>query len=71
MIRLVGVVLAVVGAVVLWSGLKARDSLAERATELFTGRNTDKTTLYLAGGGGALAGGILLVLFGGGGRKRR
>ncbi|MDC0707098.1 DUF3185 family protein [Stigmatella sp. ncwal1] len=64
-------VLAVVGAVVLWSGLKARDSLAERATELFTGRNTDKTTLYLAGGGGALAGGILLVLFGGGGRKRR
>lgn len=70
LVRLVGVMLAVAGGVLLWTGLQARDSLAERATEVFTGRNTERTTLYLAGGGAALAGGILLVLFGGGRRKR-
>lgn len=69
-VRLLGVMLAIAGAVLLWSGLKARDSLSERATELITGRNTDRTTLYLAGGGAALVGGILMVLAGGGRRRR-
>ncbi|GHG75813.1 DUF3185 family protein [Comamonas sp. JC664] len=69
-VRLLGVMLAIAGAVLLWSGLKARDSLTERATELITGRNTDQTTLYLAGGGAALAGGLLMVLAGGGRRRR-
>jgi hypothetical protein len=69
-IRLVGLMLAVAGGVLLWTGLRARDSLAEKATELFTGRNTEQTTLYLAGGGAALAGGIVLMLFGGGRRRR-
>ncbi len=68
--RVLGLMLAVAGAVLLWTGMKARDSLAERATELVTGRNTERTTLYLAGGGAALAGGVLLMLFGGGGRRR-
>ncbi len=68
--RVLGLMLAVVGAVLLWTGMKARDSVAEKATELFTGRNTERTTLYIAGGGAALAGGVLLMLFGGGGRKR-
>jgi hypothetical protein len=63
--------LAVAGAVLLWSGLKAKDSLAERATEALTGRYTERTTLYLAGGGAALAGGVLLMLLGGGGGRRR
>jgi hypothetical protein len=62
--------LAVAGAVLLWTGMKARDSFAERATEMLTGRNTERTTLYIAGGGAALAGGVLLMLFGGGGRRR-
>jgi hypothetical protein len=62
--------LAVAGAVLLWTGMKARDSVAEKATELFTGRNTERTTLYLAGGGAARAAGVLLMLFGGGGRRR-
>jgi hypothetical protein len=65
------VILAVAGGVLLWTGLTARDSLAEKATKALTGRYTDRTTLYLAGGGGALAGGVLLVLFGGGGGRRR
>jgi hypothetical protein len=69
--RLLGVMLAVAGAVLLWSGLKAKDSLAERATEALTGRYTERTTLYLAGGGAALAGGVLLMLLGGGGGRRR
>jgi hypothetical protein len=69
--RLVGVMLAVAGAVVLWTGLKAKDSLTERATEALTGRYTERTTLYLAGGGAAVVGGALLMLFGGGGGRRR
>ncbi|MFP2926556.1 DUF3185 family protein [Pyxidicoccus sp. 3LG] len=69
-VRLVGVMLAVAGGVLLWTGMRARDSLTERATELITGRNTEQTTLYLAGGGAALAGGVLLMLFGGGRRRR-
>lgn len=63
--------LAVAGAFFLWSGMKARDSLSERATELLTGRNSEQTTGYLAGGGAALAGGVALMLFGGGGGRRR
>ncbi|MBN1208735.1 MAG: DUF3185 family protein [Myxococcaceae bacterium] len=69
--RILGVMLAVAGAVVLWSGMKARDSLTERATAALTGRNTDRTTWEIAGGGAAVAGGVLLMLFGGGGRRRR
>lgn len=68
--RLLGVMLAVAGAIVLWMGLKAKDSLAERASEALTGRYTERTTLYLAGGGAAVAGGVLLLLFGGGSRRR-
>ncbi len=69
-VRLVGVMLAVAGGVLLWTGLRARESLVERATEVLTGRHTEENTLYVAGGGAALAGGILLVLFGGGRRRR-
>ncbi len=69
--RVLGVMLAVAGAVVLWMGLKAKDSLAERASEALIGRYSDRTTTYLVGGGAALAGGVLLLLFGGGGGRRR
>ncbi len=67
--RLVGVMLAVAGGVLLWTGLQARDSLAERATHAITGHYSDRTTQYMVGGGAALAGGVLLVLFAGGRRK--
>ncbi|MCP3164221.1 DUF3185 family protein [Myxococcus qinghaiensis] len=70
-IRLVGVMLAVAGGVLLWTGLNARESLTERASQVLTGKYSENTTLYIAGGGAALAGGILLALFGGGSRKRR
>lgn len=69
--RILGVMLAVAGAVVLWMGLKAKDSLTERASEALTGRYSERTTLYLAGGGAALAGGVLMMMFGGGRGRRR
>ncbi len=69
--RVLGVMLAVAGAVVLWMGFKAKDSLAERASEALTGHYTDRTTTYLVGGGAAVAGGLLLMMFGGGGGRRR
>ncbi|WP_224366586.1 DUF3185 family protein [Hyalangium versicolor] len=69
--RLVGVMIAVAGAVVLWTGLKAKDSVVEKTRHALTGRYSQETTLYLAGGGAAVAGGVLLVLFGGGGGRRR
>ncbi|WP_208719164.1 DUF3185 family protein [Corallococcus sicarius] len=69
-LRIVGLMLAVAGGVLLYTGLQAKDSLTERATELVTGRNTEQTTLYVAGGGAALVGGVLLALFGGGKGRR-
>jgi hypothetical protein len=68
--RIIGVMLAVAGAWFLWTGMKARDSFKERATEALIGRNTERTNLYIAGGGAAVVGGVLLMLFGGGGRRR-
>lgn len=70
-VRVLGLMLAVAGAIVLWMGLKAKDSLAERASEALIGRYSDRTTQYLVGGGAAVAGGVLLMLFGGGGGSRR
>ncbi|MDY7231673.1 DUF3185 family protein [Hyalangium rubrum] len=69
--RILGVMLAVAGGVLLWFGVQAKDSLAERASHALTGRYSDRTTQYLVGGGAAVAGGVLLMLFGGGGRRRR
>jgi hypothetical protein len=63
--------LAVAGAVVLWMGMKAKDSVAERARDALVGSYSDRTTLYLVGGGAALAGGLVLMVFGGGGSRRR
>ncbi|MBZ4420869.1 DUF3185 family protein [Myxococcus sp. RHSTA-1-4] len=69
-VRLVGVMLAVAGGIVLWTGLRARESLSERAMQVVTGRHTEENTMYVAGGAAALAGGVLLALFGGGRRRR-
>ena len=69
--RIVGLMLAVAGAALLWTGMNARDSFAERASKALTGHNTERTTYYIVGGGAAVAGGVLLILFGGGGGRRR
>lgn len=69
-IRLVGVILAVAGGVLLWEGLQARESIAEKASHAITGRYSERSTQYVMGGGAALAVGVLLAAVGGGRRRR-
>ena len=64
--RIIGVVLLVVGVALLIVGLNASDSVAERVTDTFTGRFSDKTTWYIIGGIGLGVLGLLTALFGGG-----
>jgi len=64
-IRLVGIVLVVVGVVLLVLGFMASDSLADRTSNFFTGRFTDKTMWYIIGGIAMVVGGGLLAAMGG------
>jgi hypothetical protein len=63
--KILGVVLLVVGAVLLYFGLQATDAPLEQVRESITGDYSDQTMLYLIGGAGAAVGGLLLLLFGG------
>lgn len=61
--KLVGLVLIVLGAILLYFGFTATDSIGEQVVEGVTGRYTDQTMWYLIGGGvSAVAGLALLVL---------
>ena len=62
--KIVGAVLLVVGAVLLYFGLQATDAPLEQAREGLTGDYSDETMLYLLGGAAASVAGLLLVLFG-------
>ena len=59
-----GLVLLVIGAILLYFGLTATDSLVEQGVEAVTGRYTDNTMWYLIGGGIAAAAGLGLLVFG-------
>jgi hypothetical protein len=63
--RLVGIVLLVLGAVLLYFGWQATDAPLEQAREGLTGEYSDRTMQYLIGGAVAAAAGIGLLLFGG------
>lgn len=63
--RIIGVVLLVVGAVLLYFGLQATDAPLEEARETLTGDYSDETMLYLIGGAAAAVAGIALLLVGG------
>ncbi|MCK7593054.1 DUF3185 family protein [Pseudomarimonas salicorniae] len=65
--RLLGLVLLVAGAVLLYFGLQSTESVSEKLVEGFTGRYSDGTMAYLVGGAIAGALGLALLLFG----KRR
>jgi uncharacterized membrane protein len=65
--KMIGVVLIVVGAVLLYFGLQASDAPLEQVRESVTGDYSDRTMLYLVGGAAAAVAGVLLVWFG----KRR
>ncbi len=59
--KLMGLVLLVVGAILLFFGWQASESLGEQLTETFTGRFTNETTLFIIGGAVCLASGLYLT----------
>src|SRR6185312_9732581 len=61
-IRVVGIIIAIIGAVVLYIGLNASHSLVDRASEALTGRYTQETMVYSIVGIVALVGGGLTAL---------
>lgn len=63
-VQIVGIVLAVVGAVLLVFGFSATDSVTEEASDMLTGRYTEQTRWYFILGAAGIAGGILLAIFG-------
>ena len=63
-IRVLGIVLAVVGAVILVVGLNASHSLVDQASQTFIGRYTQGTMTYIIVGLAALVGGGLMALVG-------
>ena len=62
--RIIGVVVLVVGIALLIVGLNASHSVADRASDFWTGRFTQATTWYIVGGIAAGILGLLMVLFG-------
>jgi drug/metabolite transporter (DMT)-like permease len=63
-IRVLGIVLAVIGAVILVFGLNASHSLVDQASQTFIGRYTQGTMAYIVVGLAALVGGALMALVG-------
>jgi drug/metabolite transporter (DMT)-like permease len=62
--RILGVVLLVVGAVLLYFGYHATGAPLEHARESITGNYSDRTMLYLIGGAAAAIAGLALVAIG-------
>lgn len=62
--RILGIALIVAGAIMLYMGWTATDSLTEQASEALTGRFTGDTRLYLIGGAVAAVVGFALLFFG-------
>jgi drug/metabolite transporter (DMT)-like permease len=60
--RVIGIVLAVVGVVLLFFGITASDSLVDQASKTFTGRFTQQTMIYIIVGVVLLVGGGLTAL---------
>ncbi len=61
--QIVGIMLLVAGAILLYFGYEASQSVGEQLRETFTGRFTDSTTWYFVLGGVAAAAGIGLLVF--------
>jgi hypothetical protein len=62
--RLLGIVIAAVGIVILLFGINASHAPLERVSEAVTGRYTDQTMWYVIGGIAAIVGGVALAAFG-------
>ncbi len=61
--QILGIVLLVVGATLLYFGYAASQGIGEQVHETFTGRFTDSTTWYFVLGIGAAIGGVVLLTF--------
>ena len=59
---MLGIVVAIIGAVVLYFGVSGSDSFVDQASETLTGRYTRETMTYIIIGIIALAGGALTAL---------
>ena len=68
--RLLGVLLLVVGVALLVMGVKASDSIGDQFSQVFRGRFTDRTTLYIIGGVAIALLGLCMAMFGGRRRSR-
>lgn len=60
--KLLGVILIVAGAVLLYFGFNASQSLGDQLTETLTGRFTEQTMLMIVAGAVAVAAGAYLAL---------
>lgn len=62
--KILGLALLVVGAILLYFGFNATESVGEQVVEGVTGKYTDGTMWYLIGGGVAGVVGLVLLLTG-------
>lgn len=60
--KLIGIVLLALGAILLYFGFNATESVREEIGEAITGRYSDETMMYLIGGGVAVVAGLFLLL---------
>lgn len=61
--KLIGIVLLVVGACLLYFGYQSSQSVGGQITESLTGRFTDETMWFLIGGAAAVAAGAFMAFF--------
>jgi hypothetical protein len=59
--KLMGLMLLVAGATLLFFGWRSSESLGEQLTETITGRFTDQTMLFIVGGAVCLAAGLYMA----------
>jgi drug/metabolite transporter (DMT)-like permease len=62
--RFIGIIVAIVGAVLLYFGVNGSHSLVDQASQTLTGRFTQQTMVYIVLGIVALVGGALTALVG-------
>ena len=60
--RIVGIVLLIIGIALLFTGLHASHSLADKAHNLIFGRYTQATAIYIFGGGAIGLVGLLMTV---------
>lgn len=62
--KILGIVLLVVGAILLFFAYQQSQSLGDQVSEAFTGRFTDSTIWFLILGAASAAAGVGLLVFG-------